>query len=97
MEKILYLFQLSVLFEKMKDPDIADTTEARDVIGFYEWALGDNVGKKTKQKSISEIIYKAMICSAGLKTLVCIIKNNMVVCSKRLKHCPSIVSTPCMP
>jgi hypothetical protein len=31
----------------MKDPDIADTTEARDVVGFYEWALGDNVGIHT--------------------------------------------------
>jgi hypothetical protein len=47
MEKNLYLFQLSVLFEKMKDPDIADSTEARDVVGFYEWALGDDIGIHT--------------------------------------------------
>ena len=56
MEKNLYLFQLSVLFEKMKDPDIADSTEASDVVGFYEWALGDNVGIHTTWNEIEKDI-----------------------------------------
>jgi hypothetical protein len=40
----------------MKDPDIADTTEARDVVGFYEWALGDDVGIHTTWNEIEKDI-----------------------------------------
>ena len=40
----------------MKDPDIADTTEARDVVGFYEWALGDNIGIQTTWNEIEKDI-----------------------------------------
>ena len=36
----------------MKDPDIADSKEARDVVGFYEWALGDDVGIHTTWNGI---------------------------------------------
>jgi hypothetical protein len=40
----------------MKDPDIADITEARDVVDFYEWALGDNVGIQTTWNEIEKDI-----------------------------------------
>ena len=36
----------------MKDPDIADSTEARGVVSFYEWALGDDVGIQTTWNEI---------------------------------------------
>ncbi|XP_076113981.1 uncharacterized protein LOC143082265 [Mytilus galloprovincialis] len=39
--------QLSVIFERMYDPDIKDHTEAQSVVDYYEWALGDNVGIHT--------------------------------------------------
>jgi hypothetical protein len=37
-------------------PDIADSTEARDVVGFYEWALGDDVGIHTTWNEIEKDI-----------------------------------------
>ncbi|VDI18543.1 Hypothetical predicted protein, partial [Mytilus galloprovincialis] len=44
--------QLIVTFEKMFDPDIEDHAEAKSVVYFYEWALGDNVGVHTVWNAI---------------------------------------------